>query len=195
MKKIAVATMVYCLGTLLPGKASVVPYFNYATFNIPGKQPYVETYISIFGNTVKYVKNANGKFQAAVNITMLFTQHDSIKASQKYTLTSPELNDTSAKSLVNFVDLKRIPLPQGLYKFELTVADKNSDQKPSVQNEEVLLSFPSDKIIFSDMELIESFSKAAAPGPLTKNGMDLVPYCTNFYPPNLSRLGFYVEAY
>ena len=196
MKKIAALLTVYTVIALntIAG-ASVVAYFSYSTFNIPGKDPYVETYISVFGNTVRYKLNSNGKYQAEVEVSMLFLQHDSIKASQKYILSSPEIADTSAKSMVNFIDQKRIPLKQGLYKMELVVADKNNKQKPFVGNEEIVLSFPSNKIVFSDIELVESYSKATTQSSLTKNGIDIVPYCSNFFPGNLSRIGFYAESY
>lgn len=196
MKKVAAILLVYCsFASPLLASTNVVAYFNYATFNIPGKGPYVETYISVFGNTVQYKKMPSGKFQASVEISMLFLQNDSIKASQKYVLASPEISDTSSKGTVNFIDLRRTPLKAGLYKLELQIADKNRNEKPFVGTQDIILSFPAEQVVFSDIELIESYSKTATQTVLTKNGMDLIPYCSNFYPENLTKLGFYTEIY
>ena len=196
MKKFAAILLVSCICTVRAmAGTDLVAYFNYATFNIPAKGPYVETYISVFGNTVAYKKMPSGKFQAQVEISMLFTQNDSIKASQKYILSSPEITDTSAKSTVNFVDLKRVSLKVGLYKLEISIRDKNRDQKPFTGTQDIIVSFPGDRVTFSDIELVESYSKTATQTVLTKNGIDIIPYTSNFYPDNLSKLSFYAEVY
>jgi GWxTD domain-containing protein len=50
-------------------------------------------------------------------------------------------------------------------------------------------------ISVSDIELLESYTKAAAPGLLTKSGYDLTPYVSNYFPENITKLKYYAEFY
>lgn len=172
----------------------VKAYLLYSTFNSPGKGPYIETYLSVIGNSVVFKKNSNGKYQGAIEISMAFKQGETIKAVKKYNLLSPEIDDT-LKGKSNFIDLQRIPLANGSYDFEISIADVNKAGKPFTTTQKVDINYEGEKVMVSDIQLVESYQKAAAPGVLTKSGYDLIPYVSNFYPVNMSKLGFYAEVY
>ena len=77
MKKILFLMILACL-TLAQFSApakNLWAYLTYATFNSP-EGPYVETYLSIAGNSVKWIKQADGKFKATVNVLMTFKEKD-----------------------------------------------------------------------------------------------------------------------
>jgi GWxTD domain-containing protein len=169
-------------------------YLSYSTFYAPEHGPYIETYLSVLGNSVVYVKKDNGKFQGMVLITMLFKQHDSIKEFRKYELSSPEVEDTSTVNF-SFIDQQRIPIPGGSYNFELTISDKNRDKTPFVINEDLSIDYPKDKLKVSGIELVESFKKATEENQLTKSGYDFIPYMDNFYPASINKITYYSEVY
>ncbi|MCX6267233.1 MAG: hypothetical protein NTW16_07735 [Bacteroidetes bacterium] len=98
-------------------------FLSYSTFNSP-EGPYVETYLSVAANSVKFIKNDNGKFQATVNILMTFKLENEIKAFKKYELFSAEIEDTLNTNF-QFIDQQRFVLPNGTYDFEIQLADKN----------------------------------------------------------------------
>ncbi len=174
---------------------SITAYLTYATFNVPSKGPYIETYLSVIGNSVKFIKNANGKYQGAVDIAIDFAQKDNIKNAQKYTLNSPETADTS-KGYPNFIDQQRYPLPNGIYNMEISIADKNNpSEKPFVTKIIVTIDFPDNRVVVSDIQLLESYAKSSTAGMLTKSGYDLVPYVSTFYPENSNKIKFYAEIY
>ncbi len=168
-------------------------FLTYATFNSP-EGPYVETYLSIAGNSVKFVQKDNGKFQATVNILMTFKQNNEIKAFKKYELNSSEITDTTQTNF-HFVDQQRIPIPNGIYDFEIQLADKNKSATAVPYNQSMTIDFPKDKSSFSSIELIKSYSKSSTPTALTKSGYDLVPYTYTFFPENESKMTFYCELY
>src|SRR5688572_23838347 len=114
----------------------VTAFMNYSTFASPDKGPYVETYLSVIGNSIDYKKNPDNKWVGAVEVALLFSQNDTIKASKKYVLASPLLDD-SAKT-VNFIDQQRIPLDNGIYKLELQISDKNKNGKVFTSQQEVI---------------------------------------------------------
>lgn len=174
---------------------NVTAYLTYAAFNVPAKGPYVETYLSVIGNSVKFVKNAKGNYQGAIDIAINFSQNGEIKKAQKYTLNSPETDDT-IKAYPNFIDLQRFTLSNGTYSMEISIADKNRpSETPFITKMPITINFPEDKITVSDIQLLESYVKSTTPTVLTKSGYDLVPYVSTFFPENINKIKLYAEIY
>ncbi|HEV7229848.1 MAG TPA: GWxTD domain-containing protein [Bacteroidia bacterium] len=164
------------------------------SFSTPDNKPYVETYLSVSGNTAVYVKTVKGKKQASIDIGITFSQGNSIKAYKKYVLSSPEIPDSVHNSY--FIDQQRFGLEKGDYLMELTLTDKNKPgAKAFTKKENIHIGFSSEKTEMSDIELVESYEAAPVPGVLTKNGYDIHPYVANFYPENMDKLQFYAEVY
>ncbi len=170
-------------------------YLTTATFNNPAKGPYIETYISVIGNSVKFVKNSKGKFQGDIDIAIKFSLGNEIKNAQKYTLSSPETDDTT-KGYPNFIAQQRYSLPNGKYTLEISIADKNNPKvAPFVNSMPVEIEFVDNKVCVSEVQLLETFTKSTTPTVLTKSGYDLVPYVSNFFPENSKSIRFYAEIY
>lgn len=175
--------------------ADVTAYLTYATFNVPEKGPYIETYLSVIGNSVKFVKNAKGNYQGVVDIAINFSQNGVIKNARKYTLNSPEVSDTT-KGFPNFIDQQRFALPDGSYTMELSISDKNQKrEKPFTTLVPITVDFPDDRVMLSDIQLLESYVKSISPTVITKSGYDLVPYVSTFYPENTNKIKIYTEIY
>ena len=190
-------SLVFILVFALPGSGILAgnlwAFLSYATFNSP-EGPYVETYLSIAANSVKFVKNDQGRYQATVNILMTFKQENEIRAFKKYELHSAEIDDTLAMDF-QFIDQQRFAIPNGTYDFEIQLADKNKTVAAVPYNQNITIDFPTDRPSFSGVELVKTFTKAEATTTLTKSGYDLVPYTFTFYPENESKLIFYCELY
>lgn len=174
--------------------ANLRAYLSYSTFYSPEHGPYLETYLSIQGKSLTFIKNNNGKFQGSVLVTMIFKQNDSIKDFRKYELFSPEIEDTTSMNF-SFLDQQRIPLPVGKYLFELTLDDKNADNKPLNIAEDLVIHFPQNEINVSGIELVESFQKAAPESTTSKSGYDFIPYLDNYFPSTVTKLVYYAEIY
>ena len=168
---------------------------SFATFLSPADGPYIETYLSVVGNSVKFIKNANGKFQATVQIMMAFKQNNIIKNFKKTDLFSPEIDDTS-KTDFSFMDQQRFTLPNGDYDLEIQIFDKNKkDVVPFKTTESMTVNFNPKNISISGTEFVESYKNSVSPNILTKCGYDLVPYTLWFYPASINNLTFYAEVY
>jgi GWxTD domain-containing protein len=169
--------------------------FSHANFMMAGKSPYVESYLLVKGNSVKYAPNANGKFQASIEVILSVSEGDKIKFADRYNLLSPETEDT-AKVGFNFLDQQRIPLPNGNYTLSVSIKDNNNPMHEKVEaSEPLLVRFPADSMSISDIELIQSATKNDKPGPLNKGGFTLVPHISDFYGQEEEKLIFYAEAY
>jgi GWxTD domain-containing protein len=169
-------------------------YYYYAPFYNSEVGTYLETYLTVVGNSAVFKKNENGKYQASVEITLLFNQDGKVKEFRKYVLKSPEVNDTISKP--NFIDLQRINLKEGLYNFELKVKDvQNVNTKEYVFHDIITISHKTNEIEFSGIEYIEKYSVTKEQNTLSRNGYDMVPYVADYYPSNIKAFIFYFEIY
>ncbi|MBI3509971.1 MAG: GWxTD domain-containing protein [Bacteroidetes bacterium] len=186
--------LVILVNTSLVRSNELTANLGWCAFSTPDSKSYVETYLSFIGNSLVYVKNANGKFQASIDVTMIFTMDDSIKAAKRYTLNSPETSDTS--KVANFLDLQRIPLPMGFYTMQLVLADLNrKPQRPITNWKSVIVDIEKDSVSLSGLEFLDSYSATTSNNALSKSGYDLVPYVSTFLPSNMTDLNFYGEIY
>jgi GWxTD domain-containing protein len=196
MKKllfILIALMIGSYGNLVHGK-NILAYLSYTTFNSPSDGPYIETYLSILGESIVFIPKEDGKFQGAVEVTIIFKQGEEIIDFDKYEIYSPVVDDTS-KVAFSFIDQQRYLLNNGQYQMEISIADKNGDEKPFVTTEPLMINYPSDRISFSEIQLIESYYETTAPNIRSRGGYDFIPYVYNFYPQSVSNLRFYGELY
>ncbi len=168
---------------------------SYCSFNSPEKGPYFETYLLVEGHSAQYKEISKGIFQAAIEATLVFREGDSIRYFDKFNLLSPETVDT-LNSISNFTDLHRVSLPNGNYQMELIIRDKNNaDTKPYVVRQEVIISYYSNVISISDIELVSSYKPESKESILNKNGYEIVPFVDNFYGQENNTLSFYAEYY
>lgn len=175
---------------------SINSYISYGTFNIidEGNTPYLETYITFDCNSLVYVKDEAGQYNATVNVTVLFKQGESIKNYDKYTVTSPKVSDTTN---INgfFMDVQRYSLVNGEYLMEVSIEDANNIKKdPLKAQETVIIDFP-DRVCFSSIIGLEDYKPTEAVTPYSKNGFDLIPMVMPYYPESINRLIFYAEIY
>ena len=174
---------------------SIQAVFTHCTFYSPEQGPYVETYLSVVGNSVKYALTNNGKYQAAIEVgTTYKNANGNVVHTDRYNLLSPEVTD-STKNAFNFLDQQRVQLPNGQYTLELTVLDKNRGTKPATINNAIKLEYYDNIIAISDIQLVDQFTPSTATSMITKSGYDVVPFADNFYPPSIEKIRFYAEVY
>lgn len=173
----------------------VKAYLHHTTFFSPSQGPFIETYLSVIGNSVVFTKKGNGKFQSTIEVLISFKQKDSVITDRKYDLLSPEVDDTLG-AFPNFIDQQRFTLTNGEYDFEITISDKNNNTgKPFTNRQKVSINFPTDQASISDIQLLELYKKSVSQNILSKSGYDLIPYVSNFYPDNFDTITFYAEIY
>lgn len=174
---------------------SMQAYLSHATFYSPKDGPYVETYLSVVGRTVKFVNVADNKYQATVEITIVFKQNDIVRGFKKIDLKSPAIEDTN-KIDFTFMDQQRFQLPNGDYNMEIQIVDINKPKAvPFKTSESITINFPAGKVSVSGIQLVESYKPSVSLNAISKNGYDLVPFTINFYPETINNLSFYAEVY
>lgn len=157
--------------------------------------PYAETYVSIPGKSILYKKNNHGKYEGAVEITLLYLRDTNLAvAYDKYILHSPELEDTAGITF-NLLDLRRVSLPDGVYDVKMEVKDINRTESPLHLSQAINLHFRRDSIDFSNIELVDSYTPTTTRNTFSKNGYDIKPYALNYYPTSVNKISFYNEIY
>jgi len=173
--------------------ANVTVYFNYNTFNSVNNLPYLETYITISGQSVKFLPVAKGK-QASVTISWKILKGTETVKSSQYNLKSPLITDTLY--LPSFIDNQRFFLENGTYTLELEVFDNAFPDKKTKHSETITINLKREqKIYSSEIQPLDSYSKTITQNLFSKNGYDLIPYTINYYPKNQNQLKFYFESY
>ncbi len=169
-------------------------FLSYATFYSPEDGPYIETYLTVEGKSANYVLNENNKYQAAIQVIVLFKIGDEIINYDKYELSSYEVDDT-LKISDNFIDQQRYSLTNGNYEFEIQIWDKNSDTKPYINLQPLVIDYPENEIIVSGIQLVDSYTNTEEESMLSKHGYDIVPYIFNYYPEQVKKVTFFAELY
>ena len=196
MKRILTLVFACLFGTqIIAQEKNINAFISYGTFNITAEEatPYLETYITFDCNSLMYVKDAD-QYQAAINLTVIFRQGESIKNYDKYSVNSPKISDTTN---VNgfFMDVQRYSLANGEYQMEITIEDANNKtEKPLKVSETIVIDYP-ENICFSSIIALEDYKPATEVTANTKNGYDIIPMIMPYYPESISRLTFYAEIY
>ncbi len=193
-RMLRVFALFFVLTPLLSFGNKLEAYFSYCSFYSPGIGSYVETYLTVAGNSVKYKQNDNGMYQASINVTYIFRTGDQVKTFKKYNFLSPEIPDTT-ESLVNFMDQQRITVPDGKYLLDIEIQDANAGTTPFSTTQPLEVFYPRKSLLISDIELVERFEKAEEASMITKSGYNIIPYVSNYFPEDEKKLKFYVEIY
>lgn len=168
-------------------------WLSYSTFNSPSGS-YIETYLSIGGKNLAYTQLPNKKFQAKVEVTIMFKKDTTVCNFDKYQILSPEIDDT-LKITNNYLNLKRFALKNGKYSMEIILKDLNKNSKPIRSIDTLEINYPNDKISISGIEFVESIKKTEKENEFSKNGFDLIPYPYDFLPKNMKEIYYYAEVY
>jgi len=186
--------LLFVLGLFISNlQASVTAYFNYGVFNIPTGSPFIETYLTIIGNSIRH-KAINGGLQGSVNIKVLITKGGELYTGDNYNLLGPV--DKDSLSLSSFIDNHRYALPNGVYGIEITLTDNNDPlKKPFTYKENVVINYSKSEISGSSIQALESYAKTVNQSSISKSGYDLIPYNVNYYPEKQNKLLFYMETY
>jgi GWxTD domain-containing protein len=173
---------------------SIKAYLMMSEFVTPEQGNFVETYLNVNSKSIIYAKNNQGKFQASISVNILFLRNDSVCGYGKYNLLSPAYDDTLTIK-PNFIDVQRFTLKKGDYKFELSISDNNNITKPFSYTQQLVVDLDINIPTVASVELIDTYKKIDTLSILSKNGFEIVPYVSSYYPEIINELSFYTELY
>ena len=131
-------------------------FVDYGRFKINDTVSYVEIYLGIEANSVEYKKNENGKLQSQVFTSLKIYDDEKVIFFDNFNVKSPELkSEKPAFKKFNFS--KRIFTENKKYTCELKIRDQNSTDTANTIEFEINNTFESEKILYSDIQLLEGF--------------------------------------
>ena len=137
--------------------ANMTVYFNYGIFNAGNSKPYLETYLTIAGHSVKF-KPTDGSYQASINVSWKILKGTEVVKASNYNVLSPKTSDTL--HLPSFIDSQRFSVENGQYVLELVVTDNANPDKKTTHSEKINVLFKREKKVYnSDIQILESFTK------------------------------------
>ena len=180
-----------CLGSLL-SYAKPYVYFNYKVYYTPNGESYVTTSLQFAGGTFQYEADVDGNLVSHVEITQVFSKGEKVIKADKYILDSPLMKD----SLVDdFYDVQRYALEEGIYDFELIIKDLISGEEVTGKQEIAIDRLSKNILLSSEIQFIENAYPTEVQSNFNKNGYFVLPYLTNYFPPDYDKIAFYAEFY
>ena len=174
MHKIQI-TLLLIFAAVMANCQSLTVNFNYGCFSTADGETYLETYLMIPQNELKQVKTADGHFNSAAQVTMIFKDNNVISDFLKYELTGIPTSDT-LNITNNIIDQQRIFLKNSSYLLELTVKDKNDTTKIVKGDVVFSMGLPKDVVSSSTICFIDTYSKSNNKSMITRGGYDMIPY-------------------
>ncbi|MEZ4686296.1 MAG: hypothetical protein R3B47_09580 [Bacteroidia bacterium] len=148
-----------CLFLVTGSLHAVSIFLDYARFQNPNAEPYIEVYITVDGSSVNYQAVEGQKaFQAKVELNIFLLKLESngdtsLQYVDKYNLLSPVTKDTSMSARKAFPDLKRIMTPPGMYALRVIARDKFGDSETDHLTVIEVPEPEKEAFSFSDIEL------------------------------------------
>lgn len=195
MKKVLFLVLVTMLTSMTPALGQgLTAFFSYAMFNRTAETPYVETYLSFDAWNLKFVQQDDGTYRASVQITLLVTQADTTVLVRKYDLQSPAIA-AADENRFNFIDMQRFALNNGRYQLTMRMKDMHTEAAPVEVNESLVVDFNAKRPTISSIIPVSKSTPTTTPNILSRNGYDMEPYISDYYPEQIKTLNFYYEIY
>ncbi len=186
------------LGFVLMGfianSQDVKAYLNFNKFYSPKDGPYIETYISIDGQTVTWVKNEEGKFTAEVEVTLIFEKDSNIVDYSKLIINSGEIKDSS-EMRKQFMNIQRFALSDGDYIVKIKLDDIHDTLEALFTHGEIGIDIPLDTASISSIEAVQEIHTSIETDQFSHSGYNLIPNIYNYFPNSDSNFIFYAELY
>lgn len=164
----------------------------YTIFKIPGGKAYIEFYLSINGKSLNYTE-VEGGIQANLEMTYLIEKGKEVIAFEKFRLNSPIYKNSM--EIQDIIDMKRISVPNGKYKFTLLARDLVCGKMDTVSQDLREVNFTDDKLELSEIELATNIQATTEKTSFTKHGFEIAPNFPQLYDDFNQNLYFYQEIY
>ena len=191
---IKILTILLIAGLYFNSFAQVDAVFNLKRFNSP-TQPYIENYLKLYASSITFRKEDSGRIEYNIQVTQILRQDTTIIDYEKYIIQN---TDTTTNNIFeNLIDQKRFYVKNGeRYTMEVIIEDLlTSSIIPIKIEKEFQLNFSSSEIQFSDIELIEQYSKISIETSISKSGYNIVPMAEDFLGTDFKKIAYYSELY
>jgi GWxTD domain-containing protein len=165
---------------------------DHCNFYHPETGHFTEIYLQFLAGSVHYSDSSKSPRYGEIDVQLILSREDKIAAFDKFRVrTEPNAEE----GFEDFYSVKRFPTQPGNYVLELVVVDRFNAKDTIAHSREITVQELDGDMSFSDIELVESMRKTTQPGSFTKNGMEIIPRLSSYFPVDADKLIFYSELY
>lgn len=193
---------VFFLFSILGMQASGQPktmlaYWSYGRFLSPQTGPYLETYLTISGPTIAFLKESDSLFRADIFVSFIIFKEKDTLLNRTFHF-NPEANSLE-NTRRTFVNLQRFTLPEGDYDYLLTIFDRHRALQPNEKafssSGSLKMHFPKDSVAFSDIEIVDDYFPSSGQDLATRGGYTILPKVVNFFGREDTSIKIFSEVY
>jgi len=167
---------------------------DYATFNSPKGNAYLEIYVSFHQTHIRYVQSDSG-YVAEVAINTEIFSEDSMVTSYDRQYHSTLISTEQIESQHQIMDVYFFELPFGKYTATVKVNDSYSMASGEFVFSFDMPPFKRDELSLSDIELCTNISQDTTHIKFRKGHLQVIPNPSSLYGFSLPVLYYYAEAY
>lgn len=182
------------IGLLVAQETLPSPSLRLATrqFISPETGVFLEVQAEFMSGGLTWMSAPDSTVRAAVEWTVV--AYDSTGVVAGFAKSTARTGDLP--SVVDFVDVVRIPLQAGPHVLELEVKDVGSLERPHLAYETVVEVSGANDLDISDLFVVQGVAPASSPpSTLTRSGKDILPLVDNRISAEAKRVPFYGELY
>lgn len=165
---------------------------DHCNFYHPQAGHFTEIYLQFLAGSLHYSDSTVTPRYGEVEVQLILSQGEKIAAFDKYKVRTEPNEDGSFE---DFYSVKRFSTKPGTYTLELVLIDRFNPKDTIAYSREIQVQELDSDLIFSDIELVESLRKSDQTSSFTKNGMEIIPRLSSYYPVDTDKLIFYAELY
>lgn len=158
-------------------------------------QPNVDIYWQINPNTLHYSTNADKSIAARIKTDITLVSETGKVTNDQFilqTVPRASLNDIMKYPII---ELRNYVLPEGQVKIRLRLTDvEDTTNNFSYSDSLTIPSSPSTPY-YSGIQLADTIIEMPKQSIFTRNGKQIIPFCTNFYDDGVNRMFYYTELY
>jgi GWxTD domain-containing protein len=173
------------------GEKKLRVYLDTKQFYAPGLGHLLEVNLQFSGTSLNYKGTSNGLI-ADVAVFLSVEKNGVIVKEDAHRLESPLMRDSIIE---DFYDLKRFVLEPGEYILHLEIKDLLSDAEAVKGSSKVSVIDVSSRTVISNIQIAEVANPGNESSMFHKSGYEIIPRLTNYFPPQLDRIPYYVEIY
>jgi len=167
---------------------------DYGRYRAAGDFVFLEVYYALYRGQLQFVED-NGRYRADFRIHTRIMKGDTLVVEDAWNRVTFANSLSEIKPTQRLADLSAFLIRPGNYKLWVKISDLHSNRFGTIEMPLNLVSFPSDSLLMSDIELASLIRRASEEDIFTKNRYQVIPNPGGLYGTGAPMLYFYTEVY
>ncbi|MBS1773395.1 MAG: GWxTD domain-containing protein [Bacteroidetes bacterium] len=171
---------------------------SYTVFYAPDAntfKPYIELYWQIDPNSIHFTEPTTGTFISTVKTEIALYNDKGIIKRDNYILKTNPANNLKAAFSQTILSLQRYFLPEGKVYISINLKEMIDTSNTFTYIDSVTIATKNSKPFLSGIQLLDTAYSSTEQNVFSKNNMQTIPLCANFYDQHRNTMYVYTESY